>query len=123
MPETPGKMHMYDMVKIDTIVFEIVGGGGLLKPPPPGSLAVWNSPDRIGLNSCRYKCTIDKILWYDHSIIHNTETTIYGACHWVSLVQIRFFVHSSWYKENISFAAILVNNLFKLMNFTYIIIL
>ena len=28
MPETPGKMHMYDMVKIDTIVFEIVGGGG-----------------------------------------------------------------------------------------------
>ena len=36
MPETPGKMHMYDMVKIDTIAFEIVGGGGgLLKPPPP----------------------------------------------------------------------------------------
>ena len=27
MPKTPGKMHMYDMVKIDTIVFEIVGGG------------------------------------------------------------------------------------------------
>ena len=35
MPKTPGKIHMYDMVKIDTIVFEIVGGGGgLLKPPP-----------------------------------------------------------------------------------------
>ena len=28
MPKTPGKMHMYDMVKIDTIVFEIVGEGG-----------------------------------------------------------------------------------------------
>ena len=28
MPETPGKIHMYDMVKIDTIVFEI------LKSPP-----------------------------------------------------------------------------------------
>ena len=28
MPKTPGKMHMYDMVKIDKIVFEIVGGGG-----------------------------------------------------------------------------------------------
>ena len=28
MPKTPGKMHMYDMVKIDTIVFEIIGGGG-----------------------------------------------------------------------------------------------
>ena len=27
MPKTPGKIHMYDMVKIDTIVFEIVGGG------------------------------------------------------------------------------------------------
>ena len=26
MPKTPGKMHKYDMVKIDTIVFEIVGG-------------------------------------------------------------------------------------------------
>ena len=28
MPKTPGKMHMYDMVNIATIVFEIVGGGG-----------------------------------------------------------------------------------------------
>ena len=28
MPKTPGKVHMYDMVKIDTIVSEIVGGGG-----------------------------------------------------------------------------------------------
>ena len=28
IPITPRKMHMYDMVKIDTIVFEIVGGGG-----------------------------------------------------------------------------------------------
>ena len=36
MPKTPGKMHMYDMVKIDQIVFEIVGGGGgLLMSPPP----------------------------------------------------------------------------------------
>ena len=34
MPKTPDKMHMYDMLKIDTIVFEIVGGAGLLKPPP-----------------------------------------------------------------------------------------
>ena len=41
MPKTPGEMHMYDMVKIDTTVFEILGGGGgLLKPPPPGSLTV-----------------------------------------------------------------------------------
>ena len=28
MPKTPSKMHMYDMMKIDTIVFEIVEGGG-----------------------------------------------------------------------------------------------
>ena len=27
MTKTPGKIHMYDMVKIDTIVFETVGGG------------------------------------------------------------------------------------------------
>ena len=39
MPKTPSEMHMYDMVKIDKIVFEIVGGGeGVFKPP--GSLAV-----------------------------------------------------------------------------------
>ena len=35
MPKTPAKMHMYDMVKIDTIVFEIVGGGGDFKASPP----------------------------------------------------------------------------------------
>ena len=40
MPKTPGRMHMYDMVKMDTKVFEIVGGGGGLLKPPPGSLAV-----------------------------------------------------------------------------------
>ena len=38
MPKTPGKIHMYDMVTIDTIVFEIVGGA--FKAPPPGSLTV-----------------------------------------------------------------------------------
>ena len=35
MPKTPGKIHMYDMVKIDTIVFEIVGGGGGAFQAPP----------------------------------------------------------------------------------------
>ena len=35
MPKTPGKIHMCDMVKIDTIVFEIVGGVGAFKAPPP----------------------------------------------------------------------------------------
>ena len=32
MPKTPGKIHMYDIVNIDTIVFEIVGG--TFKAPP-----------------------------------------------------------------------------------------
>ena len=31
MPKTPGKLHMYDMVKIDKIVFEIA----FKAPPPP----------------------------------------------------------------------------------------
>ena len=30
MPKTPGQMHMYDMVKIDTIVFEIVWGAFII---------------------------------------------------------------------------------------------
>ena len=38
MPKRPGKIHMYDMVKNDKIVFEIVGGGAL--KAPPGSLTV-----------------------------------------------------------------------------------
>ena len=29
-------MHMHDMVTIDTIVFEIVGGEGVNPPPPEG---------------------------------------------------------------------------------------
>ena len=39
MPNTPSKMHMYDMVKIHTIVFEIDGGGG-------GSFKALLPPDR-----------------------------------------------------------------------------
>ena len=57
MPKTPSKMHIYDMAKIDTMVFEIVGGGLLLKPPPPpppGLLVVSNIPDRKG-KFCLYK--------------------------------------------------------------------
>ena len=50
MRHTSSKMRMSDIVTIDTIVFEIVGGGGLLKPsPPPGLLTFSNTPDLIGL--------------------------------------------------------------------------
>ena len=36
MAKTPGKIHMYEMVKTDKIVIEIVGGGGgAFKAPPP----------------------------------------------------------------------------------------
>ena len=41
MPKTPGKIHMYDVVKIDTIVFEIVGGGGGLLNPANNAEQVW----------------------------------------------------------------------------------
>ena len=40
MLKTPSKMHRYDMVKIDRIVFEIVGGEAFKAPPPLGSSAV-----------------------------------------------------------------------------------
>ena len=40
-------VKLHDMEKIDKIVFEIVGER--LERPPPGSLAVLNTPDRIGL--------------------------------------------------------------------------
>ena len=46
MPKTPGKMHIYDMVKNDTIVFEIFRRrGGFYSPS--GLLAVCNIPDRV----------------------------------------------------------------------------
>ena len=34
MRKRPSKMHMHDMVTIDMIVLEIVGGGALNPPPP-----------------------------------------------------------------------------------------
>ena len=48
MPKIPSEMRMYDMVKIDTIVFEIVGEGELLKPPPPPSIVSCLKYPRIG---------------------------------------------------------------------------
>ena len=49
MPKTPSKMHMHDMVKIVTIVFEIVGAGRVLKPPPPLDVSCLKYPgwDRV----------------------------------------------------------------------------
>ena len=57
MVEISSKIHMHDMITIDTIVFEIVleGGGGLNPniPPPKlletGALCVSNILDRIRL--------------------------------------------------------------------------
>ena len=46
MPETPCEMHMYDMVKIDTIVFEILGGGAFFCSPPPSGVKPPPPPDR-----------------------------------------------------------------------------
>ena len=40
MPKTLGKTHMYNIVKIDTTVFEIVEGGGGGFKARPGLLAV-----------------------------------------------------------------------------------
>ena len=59
MPRSPSKMHMYDMVKIDTIVYEIVEG--LLKSPPapPGIVSCLKHPgsDRVKptYSCCRFE--------------------------------------------------------------------
>ena len=45
MRETPSKMHMHDMVTIDTTFLEIVGGGG----GRWGGGELLDHPDRIGL--------------------------------------------------------------------------
>ena len=52
MRETPSKMHMNDMVNIDTIVFEIVcgGGGGAFRGHLRIVIIVSNTPDRIRLS-------------------------------------------------------------------------
>ena len=48
MPKTPSEMHMYDMVTIDTIVFEIVGGGeDFLKPSRIVSCLKYPGSDRV----------------------------------------------------------------------------
>ena len=43
---------MYDMVKIDTIVVEIVGGGGLLKSPRIISCLKYPGSDRVNQLKC-----------------------------------------------------------------------
>ena len=54
MPETPSKMHMYDMVKIEIIVFEIVGGGGgAFKAPPPRIVSCRKYPGSDRVKFCR----------------------------------------------------------------------
>ena len=83
MRKAPSKMHMHDMVRIDTIVFRIVvaggGGGG------EGSLAVSNTPDRIGLNlkfSGNIILTLNKIFLFHQIIrqkIQNNHTSKYNG--------------------------------------------
>ena len=47
IPKTPGKMHMYDMVKIGTIVFEIVRGGAFKAHPRIVSCLKYPGSDRV----------------------------------------------------------------------------
>ena len=50
MPETPSKIHIYDMVTIDTIVFEIVWGGAFKAPPLPRIVRCLKHPGSLGLS-------------------------------------------------------------------------
>ena len=59
MPKTPSKMHMYDMVKIDTIVFD--------------------SPDRIGLRWIQKKFTIPPPKKNNHPNLHDLKK-IHKTC-------------------------------------------
>ena len=91
MDQTPSKMHMHDMVTIDTIVFEIVGGvgGGAFKTTPPGSLTFSNTPDQIGLifkdaiDNKSLKCEKNNDTWPKdvHCGIRNLHLHIERICH------------------------------------------
>ena len=76
MCETPG------MVKIDTIVFEIVRGAvELLSPPPLGASGTSNIPNQIGLKHCYVVSTNNAILTMtDEMLFTNTSIFIYYIC-------------------------------------------
>ena len=60
MPKTPSKIHMHDMVKIDTTVFEILrGGGGAFKAPLPRivSCLKYSGSDRVKTCLIKSVCT------------------------------------------------------------------
>ena len=65
--ETLSKMHMYDMLKIDRIVFEIVTG--CFKSPSAGLLSVSNTRGLIGLQTTEV-CTVTSNL----EVIFQVET-------------------------------------------------
>ena len=50
MLKTPGQIHLYIMVKIDTIVFEIVGGAFKATPPRIVNCLKWPGSDRVKKN-------------------------------------------------------------------------
>ena len=55
MRQTPWQMHMYDIVTIDTIVFEIVRGEAFKAPPPPPRIAnflKYPGSDRVKTDTC-----------------------------------------------------------------------
>ena len=63
MRQTPSETRMNDMVTIDKIVFEIVGGGAFIAPPPRIVNFLKKTDRRIGLRRdaaycCRYRCIL-----------------------------------------------------------------
>ena len=67
MPETSSKMQMYAMVKIDTIIFEIVG---LFLSPPPMSMNLVAFSFKALLH-CKIDNLIAVIKIYDINISQN----------------------------------------------------
>ena len=70
MHKTPTRMHMHDIVKIDTMVFQIVGGRGAFDTPPPPRIVnclKYAVSDRV-------KCAISV-----HSFMKTTKINLFSC--------------------------------------------
>ena len=100
MQKTPRKLRMHDMMTIDTIVFENLGGGAFKATPGFVNFLKYPGSNRVKVPKCCYTCTSVVDLSYPKILVPHTHTHT-TIIKYVTCIKVKFIAQNIQITNNI----------------------